>query len=266
MQNKILRVLLVGDIVGRPGRRCCQRLIPVLKERENLDFIIANAENAAGGSGITGDTANEIFGAGVDVLTTGDHAFKQQESFDYFKNEKRLLRPANYSAESPGHGAELYETESGEKIGVINLLGRVFLDPVDSPFKVAEEEINKLRRETKIIFVDIHAEATSEKIAMGWYLDGLVTGVFGTHTHVQTADEQILPKGTAFVTDVGMTGPHKSVLGREIQSVLKRFVTDLPSRFGVAKEDIKLCGALVEVDAVSGKAVSIRRLQESVKL
>jgi len=229
MKDRI-RVLVVGDTVGRPGRKACQRLIPELRIEESLDFVVVNGENIAGGSGVTEATAKDILDFQTDVLTSGDHIFKSKTTDDFFHRDKRVLRPANYPADFPGFGSGVFALSSGLKIGVINLIGRVFLAEVENPFLKAKTEIEKIKKETPLVLVDFHAEATSEKIALGWYLDGLVSLVYGTHTHVQTADERILPKGTAYITDVGMTGPYESVLGREIKPVLQRFVQDRPSR------------------------------------
>ncbi len=258
-----MRVLLIGDIVGAPGREAVKKLIPVLQKEEGIDFVIANAENAAGGSGITPQLADELFGYGVDVMTTGDHIWNKKEIFAYLDKNGRLLRPANYPKGAPGFGSVAYEKGS-KKVGVINLAGRVFMDSIECPFRAVREEIDKLTAKTNIIFVDIHAEATSEKIALGWYLDGVVSCVFGTHTHIQTADERILYKGTAYITDLGMTGPYDSVIGRRIDQILSRFITQLPTRFEMAEENVKLCGAVVEVDEKTGKALSIKRVQKGL--
>jgi metallophosphoesterase (TIGR00282 family) len=257
-----VNLLFIGDIVGQPGRRAVKELLPKLRERHALDFVIANGENSAGGSGITPKTAEEIFSAGVDVITSGDHLWDQKEVMELLANEKRFLRPLNYPATTPGRGSGLYETRNAGKIAVLNLQGRTFMPPLENPFLAGLEEVKKLREQTKIIFVDFHAEATSEKIAFGRMLDGLASGVVGTHTHVQTADEQIFPGGTAFLSDAGFTGPHESVLGREITPVIQRFLTSMPQRFEVAKERVILHGALIEIDDATGKALAIRRVSE----
>jgi len=262
--NKKIKVLVIGDTVGRPGRRICQKFIPELREEESLDFVVVNGENIAGGSGITESTAKEILEHQADVMTSGDHIFKSKTTDDFFHHEKRVLRPLNYPKGSPGFGSGLFQLSSGLKIGVVNIIGRVFLVDVDNPFTRVREEIETLRKDTPIILVDFHAEATSEKIAMGWYLDGTISLLYGTHTHVQTADERILPKGTAYLTDVGMTGSYESVLGREIKPVLERFLTDKPTRFGVAKGDVRLLGAIVEIDTQTGKATSIKRIERKM--
>ena len=258
-----MRMLLIGDIVGSPGREAVKKLVPVLQKEEGIDFVIANAENAAGGSGVTPQLADELFGYGVDVMTTGDHIWNKKEIFAYLDKNDRLLRPANYPKGAPGFGSVVCEKGS-KKVGVINLAGRVFMDSIECPFRIVREEIDKLTAKTNIIFVDIHAEATSEKVALGWYLDGVVSCVFGTHTHIQTADERILYKGTAYITDLGMTGPYDSVIGRRIDQILSRFITQLPTRFEMAEENIKLCGAIVEVDEKTGKALSIKRVQREL--
>jgi len=256
-----MKVLLIGDITGSPGRKILGARLQGLCKKEGVGFVIANAENAAGGSGVTPSVAKELFSYGIDVLTSGDHIWKKKEIVGFIAREKGLLRPANYPKETPGLGAAVYDTKDGEKIGAINLLGRVFMQAVDCPFRRALECVEELKEETKIIFVDIHAEATSEKVALGWYLDGKVSCVFGTHTHVQTADEKILPKGSAYITDLGMTGPCDSVIGRDKEAVLERFVTQMPVRFEMAQNDIRIQGAIVEIDIKTGKAVSIRRVE-----
>ncbi|HNV85740.1 MAG TPA: TIGR00282 family metallophosphoesterase [Candidatus Omnitrophota bacterium] len=258
----LIKILALGDTVGEPGRMACKILVPRFVE-EGVDFVLVNGENLAGGSGITESTARELLNHGIDVITTGDHFFDKREAYDYLSREPRILRPLNYPAQALGHGSVVLETRKKKKIGVINLMGQVFMIPHgDSPFLKAQEEIRKMREETKVILVDIHAEATSEKIAMGWFLDGKVSAVFGSHTHVQTADERILPHGTAYITDMGMTGPHYSVLGRDIDSILNRFMTQMPARFSVASEDVRLCGVIFDVDPETGKAVQIKRIHE----
>ncbi|MDD5680854.1 MAG: TIGR00282 family metallophosphoesterase, partial [Candidatus Omnitrophica bacterium] len=227
-------------------------------------FVVSNAENAAGGSGVTPDIANEIFSYGVDVITSGDHIWKKKEITEMLDEEDRLLRPANYPAGARGKGWGVYSTKAGAKIGVINLVGRVFMECVDCPFKVGRELVEKVSKETPIIIVDMHAEATSEKIALAWYLDGKVSAIFGTHTHVQTADERIYPKGTAFICDVGMVGPHDSVIGRKAEQIITRFLTGLPTRFEMAEENIQLNGAIVTVDEKSGRALDIKRVNEKL--
>ena len=266
-----MKLLFIGDIVGQPGRRAVKELLPKLREQHGLDFVIANGENSAGGSGITPKTAEEIFSAGVDVITSGDHLWDQKEVMDLLANEKRFLRPLNYPSGTPGQGSGVFEIRNLKseirnpaKIAVLNLQGRTFMAALENPFLMGLDEVKKLREQTKIIFVDIHAEATSEKIALVRMLDGQVSAVVGTHTHVQTADEQIFPGGTAYLTDAGFTGPHESVLGREIAPVIQRFLTNMPQRFEVAKERVFVHGAVIEIDEVSGKALSIRRVSESL--
>ncbi len=220
-----MKILFIGDIVGEPGRKAVKTLVPKLREQHALDFVIANGENSAGGSGITPKLAEEIFLAGVDVITSGDHLWDQKEVMELLANEKRFLRPLNYPANVPGRGSGIFEIANSKlKIAVMNLQGRTFMPPLENPFTLALEEVKRLREQTKIIFVDFHAEATSEKIAFARMLDGQVSAVIGTHTHVQTADEQIFPGGTAYLTDAGFTGPHESVLGREIEPVIKKFL------------------------------------------
>jgi hypothetical protein len=263
-----VKLLFIGDIVGQPGRRAVAELLPKLREQHSLDFVIANGENSAGGSGITPKTAGEIFSAGVDVITSGDHLWDQKEVMELLANEKRFLRPLNYPAGTPGQGSAIFQIRNSEfgirnSIAVLNVQGRTFMQPLENPFLAARAEVERLRQQTKIIFVDIHAEATSEKIALARMLDGQVSAVVGTHTHVQTADEQIFPGGTAYLTDAGFTGPHESVLGREIEPVLKRFLTGMPQRFEVAKNNVLLHGAMIEIDDASGKALKIQRVSES---
>jgi len=259
-----VKLLFIGDIVGQPGRRAVADLIPKLRQEHRLDFIIANGENSAGGSGITPRIAGEIFSAGVDVITTGDHLWDQKEVIDLLQNEKRFLRPLNYPAGTPGQGSAVFkipdpktQTPDPVLIAVMNAQGRTFMPDLDNPFHAARAEVDRLRQQTKIIFVDFHAEATSEKIAFARMLDGRVSAVVGTHTHVQTADEQIFPGG--------FTGPHEGVLGREIEPVLRRFLTNTPQRFEVAKNHVLLHGALIEIDNASGKAVKIQRVSEESK-
>jgi hypothetical protein len=259
-----MKILFIGDIVGRPGRDAIRQLLPGLKKEYNLEFVIANAENAAGGSGITAKVAEELFEAGIDVLTSGDHIWKKREIFEIINQEERILRPVNFPAGAPGRGFAAFKTKGNLKVGVINVNGRVFMEALDCPFRMSLAAVEALAKETKIIIVDIHAEATSEKVALGWYLDGKVSGVLGTHTHIQTADERILPKGTAYITDVGMTGPHDSVIGRRIEDVLERFVTQVPVRFEVAQENIQLQAALLDIDEDMGKANSIVRIQRKL--
>lgn len=259
---KPFRVLAVGDVVGNPGRQACVQIIPRLRQTENIDFVIANVENLAGGSGITESTTRELFQNGVDMMTSGDHIFKKKEGEGLLQQNSRILRPANYPAGVPGFGSAVVAAGQGVKVGVLNLLGRVFLKTVDCPFEAAKREVEKMRQETQVIFVDVHAEATSEKVALGWFLDGKVSGIFGTHTHVQTADERILPKGTGYITELGMCGPYHSVIGRNIDEVLQMFLTQMPVRLDVAKEDIRLSGVIFDVNVETGKAIGVRRVHE----
>jgi hypothetical protein len=261
-----VKLLFIGDIVAGPGRHAVKILLPKLREQHALDFVIANGENSAGGSGITSKTAEEIFSAGVDVITSGDHLWDHKEVSELLANEKRFLRPLNYPADVPGNGSGIFEIPNSKaKIAVLNAQGRTFMQPpLENPFLLALEEIKKLREQTKIIFVDFHAEATSEKIAFARFLDGQVSAVVGTHTHVQTADEQIFPGGTAYLTDAGFTGPHDGCLGREIEPVIKKFLTGMPQRFEVAKNNVQLHGAVIEIDDVSGKAIKIQRVAETI--
>lgn len=259
-----MKILFIGDIVGKPGREAIKTLLPQLKKEHGLDFVIANAENASGGSGITSKVAQELFAYGVDLLTSGDHIWKKSEIFELISREERILRPLNFPSGAPGRGYGVFKTNSGTKIGVINVNGRVFMDALECPFKSALMAQEELVKETRVIIVDIHAEATSEKIALGWYLDGKVSAILGTHTHVQTADEKILPKGSAYISDVGMTGPYDSVIGRKVDDVLTRFLSSIPVKFEVAETNIQLHGALVEIDEKTGRALSIRRIQEKL--
>ena len=257
-----MKVLFIGDIVGQPGRRAVKELIPVLRAAQAIDFIIANGENSAGGSGITPKTAEEIFAAGVDVITSGDHLWDQKEVTILLAQEKRFVRPLNYPAGTPGQGSVVVRKDGLPPIAVLNVQGRTFMPDLDNPFVAARAEVKRLRRETPIIFVDLHAEATSEKIALARMLDGQVSAVVGTHTHVQTADEQIFPGGTAYLSDAGFTGPHESVLGREIEPVIQRFLTNTPQRFEVAKDRVVLHGAIVDIENATGRAIGIRRISE----
>jgi 2',3'-cyclic-nucleotide 2'-phosphodiesterase len=255
-----MRILFIGDIVGRPGRDLVRRGLPAIVDHHAVDFVIANAENAAAGFGITREIGEQLLDSGIDVLTSGNHIWDKKEALDYIGTEPRLLRPANYPDGVPGRGSYLAQTRGRVSVGVINLMGRVFMASLDDPFAVVQREIDALRPRTRIIFVDFHAEATSEKIAMGWHLDGRVTAVVGTHTHVQTADDRILPKGTAYLTDVGMTGPHDSVVGVEIEAALSRFLTGLPARFETATANPRLHGVVIEADEKTGLATDIERL------
>jgi 2',3'-cyclic-nucleotide 2'-phosphodiesterase len=259
-----LKILFLGDVFGKPGRQAVQRLVPRLIAREGLDLVIANAENAASGMGVTPESADELLAAEVDLLTSGNHIWSKRDIVPYLeRKDSLLLRPANYPPGSPGRGRAIVSTPDGRKLGVVNLEGRVFMKALDDPFRVAIQEIEALRAEgARAILVDMHCEATSEKNAMGWFLDGKVSAVLGTHTHVQTADARVLPGGTAFVTDVGMCGPWESVIGVRKELVLERFLTSRPIGFEPAKRDVWLQGAIVDVDDESGRARSITRVQE----
>ena len=259
-----MKILFIGDIVGEPGRRAVKTLVPVLRSQHRLDLVIANGENSAGGSGITPRTAAEIFLGGVDVITSGDHLWDQKEVMELLASEKRFVRPFNYPPGTPGQGSVVVRIGSLPPVAVLNLQGRTFMPPLDNPFLVGRDEIARLRAQTKIIFVDFHAEATSEKIAFARMVDGQVSAVVGTHTHVQTADEQILPGGTAFLCDAGFTGPQDGVLGREVEPIIRRFLTNMPQRFDVARNRVMLHGAIVEIDEASGKTTKIQRVAEAL--
>jgi 2',3'-cyclic-nucleotide 2'-phosphodiesterase len=255
-----MRILFIGDVVGRPGRDLIRTGAVAMTEHHGIDLVIANAENAAGGFGITREIGDQLLDWGVDVLTTGNHVWDKKEALDYIGAEPRLLRPANYPAGAPGNGTYLARTRRGQTVAVVNVMGRVFMPLVDDPFAVVLKEIDAIKSRARVIFVDFHAEATSEKIAFGWHLDGRVTAVVGTHTHVQTADERILPKGTAYLTDVGMTGPHDSVIGVEIDAALGRFLNGLPARFDTASANPRLNAVIIDADEQTGRASAIERL------
>ena len=256
-----MKVLFIGDIFGEPGRRALARAVPRLVAQRQIDIVIGNGENAAGGFGITPELAEELFDLGLAVITTGNHAWDKREILDYFPREPRLLRPANYPDGVPGHGSVVVESAGGEKLGVLQLMGRAYMPTLDCPFQVAKKELAALKKRTAAVIVDMHAEATSEKMAMGHYLDGEVVAVVGTHTHVQTADDQILPKGTAYVTDIGMTGPLHSVIGVKKELAIEKFLTGMPRRFEVASGPSVFCAVLLELDARLGKALSIERIR-----
>jgi metallophosphoesterase (TIGR00282 family) len=258
----MLRLLFLGDIIGEPGRSAVIAMVPKLKAEWEIDFVVANGENTAAGRGITGKISIDLLRAGIAVITTGDHIWDQKDIISYIETEPRLLRPLNYPPGTPGHGSILLETAKG-KVGVINVQGRTFMLPsLENPFRLVEEEVHRMQEETHVIFVDVHAETTSEKIAMGRFLDGKVSAVAGTHTHVQTADEQIFEGGTAFICDAGMCGPTHSILGREIQPILQRFLRSMPVVFPVARGEIKLHGLLVDIDETTGRALAVRRVAE----
>lgn len=255
-----MKILFIGDIVGSPGREAIAKLLPKIEKEFKIDLVIANAENAAGGSSITPSVANELFTLGLDVLTSGDHIFKKKEVFDIISHS-RILRPANLAETVPGKGHIVFNYQ-GKNVAVINLQGRVFMAPIDCPFRIVRNIVNTLQEQgVKIIIVDMHAEATSEKSAMGWFLDGKVSAVLGTHTHVQTADEQILPQGTAFITDAGMTGSCASVIGRKKEQIIERFLSGIPAHFDLAKGDEQLQAVVLDIDEITGRASSIERVK-----
>jgi metallophosphoesterase (TIGR00282 family) len=259
----VTTILFIGDIVGRPGRELVRRAVPALVAHHGVDLVIANVENAAAGFGVTPDIADDLFEFGVNVMTGGNHTWDKKEILPYFADHPRLLRPVNLPAGTPGRGRYVAKAANGVAVAVINAMGRVFMTAIDDPFRVVADEVTAARNDAAIVFVDFHAEATSEKVAMGWHLDGRVAAVVGTHTHVQTADERVLPGGTAYITDVGMTGPHDSVIGVERAAVLQRFLTGLPQRFETASENPRLNGVLVTADERTGRAGSITRLNLS---
>ncbi len=255
-----MRVLFIGDIFGKPGRRVVQEKLQALTHEHRIDFCIANIENAAAGFGITPQIADEFLNSEIDLLTSGNHIWDKRGIIPYLAEQPRLLRPHNYPKGVPGTGIFVGDTDCGIRVGVVNLQGRVFMPATDCPFTRGLEAIEDIRRQTKIVIVDFHAEATSEKQAMGWYLDGHVSAVIGTHTHVQTADERILPRGTAFITDIGMTGPHDSVIGSVPDLSIDRFLSQIPNRLEPAGGNLRFCGAVIEIDESTGLALSIRRL------
>jgi metallophosphoesterase (TIGR00282 family) len=258
-----MNILFAGDIVGKPGRMAVQLLYPRIKEDYSVDLFIANAENAAGGSGITADIVWQLHSFGVDVITMGDHVWRQKDILNVIDEDYRLIRPANFPAGTPGRGSTIVDVPGKGKVGVIAVLGRMLMVrlPLDCPFRAAEQELKEIKKDAKIIVVDVHAEATSEKLAFGNFLDGRVSAVLGTHTHVQTADEVVREGGTAYITDCGMTGPFRSILGRDVEPVLKSFITRMPYYFSVAKDDIRLTGVLLDIDEKTGKARRIVRIQ-----
>jgi metallophosphoesterase (TIGR00282 family) len=259
-----MNILFIGDIVGAPGRRVVTELLPRAVDHYRIDLVVANGENASGGIGITPQVADFLLGQGIDLLTSGNHIWKHKEIRPYLEDTDRLLRPANYPPESPGRGHAIVETAAGEKVAVINLEGRVFMDPLDCPFRTADRILKELPPEVKVILVDIHAEATSEKQALGWFLDGRVSAVLGTHTHVQTADNRVLPGGTGYISDAGMTGPVDSVIGMRREIILERFWSQLPQPFKVASQNIQLQGVLLKIDD-RGRCQEIRGLQVGIK-
>ena len=259
-----MRILFIADIFGKPGREIVRLALPPLVEARDIEFVIANVENSAAGFGVTGDIADVLFGYGIDAMTSGNHVWDKKEILDYIPRQPKLLRPANFPAGVPGRGSYLGRTRTGEPIGIVNVMGRIFMPPLDDPFAVVLREIEALRAKTRIIVVDFHAEATSEKVAMAWHLDGRVTAVLGTHTHVQTADERLLPKGTACMTDVGMTGPHDSIIGVTVEAALGRFLTSMPAKFDAATGPGRLNAVIVDADPATGRATAIERLNLSL--
>jgi metallophosphoesterase (TIGR00282 family) len=261
----VTRLLFVGDIVGRPGRELLQRGLGAIVSEHDIHCVIVNVENAAAGFGVTPEIANEILDLGVHVMTGGNHTFDKKEIIPFFAQESRLLRPANLPAGAPGGGHYVARASNGVNVGVVNVMGRVFMTPIDDPFRVVLTEIDKVKKDAAIVFVDFHAEATSEKIAMGWHLDGKATAMVGTHTHVQTADERVLPQGTAYITDTGMTGPHDGVIGVDRHAIVAKFLSAMPQRFETARENPRLNGVIVDADEKTGKAIAIKRLSLSAK-
>lgn len=262
-ESAICNILFIADVVGKAGYETLAALLPGLFEKYQVDFCIANGENGYVGKGLTENIARNYFRLGIDIITGGNHTWNVGEFKSFLDTSSRVLRPLNYPDEVPGRGATLAKSRKGVLIGVVNLQGRTFMYPIDCPFKKGMEQVQKLRHSTPLIIVDFHAEATAEKVALGWYLDGQVSALIGTHTHVQTADERILPGGTAYITDAGMTGPHHSVIGLEKNVAIKRFIMQIPERYQVAVGDNRLCGVIVQVDVVSGRAKSITRINQA---
>lgn len=265
MDEKFLRVLMVGDIVGRPGRKAAAALLKNYRKKYALDLIIANGENAAGGNGLNKSCAEELYNAGVDVITMGNHTWDKKEILEFIDHDPTLVRPANYPPDTPGRGSIIYSVDR-VKVGVINLSGRVFLPALDCPFRTADALLTQISKETRLVIIDFHAEATSEKIAFGWYMDGRASAVLGTHTHVQTADERILPQGTGYITDVGMTGPRDSVLGIDKDLVVRKFITQMPARFEVAAGVTQFNGIILDICRTTGKTLRIERMNDLIQL
>ncbi|BCG48420.1 2',3'-cyclic-nucleotide 2'-phosphodiesterase, Bsub YmdB [Citrifermentans bremense] len=255
-----VKLLFIGDVIGKPGREALSRELHRIVDRHMVDLVIANGENAAGGFGLTEETAQDMFKCGVQMITSGNHIWDKKDALEYIKREERIVRPANYPEGTPGRGTTIVKTPGGVKVGILNLEGRVFMNNLDCPFRCADREIAKLKEETAVILVDFHAEATSEKVSLGWYLDGRVSAVIGTHTHVQTADERILTAGTAYMTDAGMTGAFDSVIGVKKEEAILKFVSQRPSKFEVAKKDIRINAVAIEVDEKTGLALGIERI------
>lgn len=260
-----MKVLFVGDIVGNPGRKVAKEIIPQLRKDMGIDFCIANCENAAGGSGITYVVAQELYKCGIDAITLGNHTWSKKEISNFIDSDSKIIRPANYPSELPGKGSTVVKGISGE-IGIVNVMGRVYMDSIDCPFRAAEKEVEYLKSFVKIIIIDMHAEATSEKSALAWYLDGRVSCVLGTHTHVQTADERILPRGTGYITDVGMTGPYEGILGVDREIIIEKFLKHMPVRFEVAKGSVQFNAVYMEVNEKNGKTEKIERIMRIMQL
>lgn len=260
----ILKVLFIGDIVGNPGRKAVKELIPVLKKKYEADFCIANGENAAGGSGITYVVTQELTRAGIDAITLGNHTWSKREILNFIDSDTNVVRPANYPKELPGKGSMILDM-NGMKIGILNLMGRIYMDSIDCPFKAADRELQYLKSQTKVVLVDMHAEATSEKCALAWYLDGRVSCVLGTHTHVQTADERILPFGTAFISDVGMTGPYEGIIGIDREIIINKFITHMPTKHEIARGSVQFNAVALDIDEVTGKARKIERISQIIE-
>jgi len=258
-----VNILFIGDIVGKPGRRTVARWLPRLRDKYAIDFVAANAENAAGGLGATPTVIDDLRDAGVQAFTMGNHTWRKKELVLEIETLDDLVRPANYRVEAPGQGSRVVELPDGRQVGLVNVQGRVYMEPCDCPFAAAKREVTLLRETASVVLVDVHAEATSEKVAMGWFLDGHCTAVMGTHTHVQTSDERVLPKGTAYITDVGMTGSFDSVLGVEREKVINKFVTGMPTQFTLAKGNPGLSAVVIKADESTGRALSITRLLET---
>lgn len=256
----MLNVLMIGDIVGRPGRKAVKQYLQA--NSAQYDLVIANGENAAGGKGITPEIVYELYNSSVDFITMGNHVWDKKEIIQFIEHEPNIIRPANYPPGTPGKGYSVITLGNKRKIGILNLAGRVFLPAMDCPFRTAANIVKEIRQETPMIIIDFHGEATSEKIAFGWYMDGQVSAVIGTHTHVQTADERILPQGTAYISDVGMTGPRNSVLGMEKEVIIQRFLTQMPHQFSVAKGEVVFCAISLKIDEATGKCREIKRIQE----
>lgn len=256
-----MKVLFIGDIVGRVGRVATKALLPSIVDRYKIDLVIANGENLAGGFGLTDKTVAEVLNCGVHIITTGNHIWDKKEFIPQISKENRVLRPLNYPPKVPGYGSIIYPLSDGRKVAVINLSGRVFMSNMDCPFRIGIEEVERLSNITNVIIIDFHAEATSEKIAFGYFMDGKVSAVIGTHTHVQTADEKVLPGGTAYITDVGMTGPYNSIIGIEKEQIIQRFLTNMPMRFETAKGEGTFSAVVIEINETTGKSTAIQRLQ-----